>query len=79
MPESVAVIFQRYGMDPPKPWTNKKPLYVPKWDCFSIRRLSEDTYVCGCLDRLYCKYENCKFYKPRGESYEKRNNEEWEY
>ena len=75
MKDDIAQLFLQYGMKPPKPWVKKPPLYKPKWDCFAFREIDPDEYVCGCLDRLYCKYEKCKFFKTRGEYYAKRYGE----
>ena len=75
MKEPIGLLFKKYGMRPPKPWVKRRPLYQPKEDCFAFREINEDTYTCGCLDKLYCKYEICKFYKTRSEYYGERDNE----
>jgi hypothetical protein len=38
-----------------------------KTDCFA--HISDDKYDgCFCLDRLYCRKENCKFYQEKKEA-----------
>ena len=76
MKDDIAQLFLKYGMQPPKTWTSRKPYYVPKWDCFAIRRMTDGIYVCKCLDRLYCKYEICNFFKTRETYYAERIEDE---
>jgi hypothetical protein len=33
----------------------------PKYDCFAF-----NGQICGALERTYCRYGECGFYKPKG-------------
>lgn len=41
-----------------------------KRDCFGYSAIKED---CSVLKKLYCRNENCKFYKTRNEYEQGRN------
>lgn len=45
--------------------SEKKPTrYMIQEDCFAI---NEYLTGCKCLDKLYCKIEDCNFYRPNDE------------
>lgn len=45
--------------------SEKKPTrYMIQEDCFAI---NDNLTNCKCLDKLYCKTEECKFYRPKDE------------
>ena len=73
---SMYMVFAKYGMQVPKKWERHRPLYKPKYDCFAYLNAPGKGEDCGCLNRLYCKYEVCSFYKKQGEQNAKRNSKE---
>ena len=64
--EQVDDIFIKYGYKPPKPWRKTKKLYDPNRDCFAYfpPLMENRSAECSALNRLYCRYEQCSFYKP---------------
>ena len=71
-------IWTKYGYEQPKPW-RKKVLQNPREDCFAYCPGSPSSGErCDVLLRLYCRYDNCNFYKnkdeyERGEKHGQRN------
>ena len=63
-------IWEKYGYKPPKPWSAKgKKAGSPKKDCFGYLPPRDGSFkgnkeLCTALNRLYCVYEECSFYKP---------------
>lgn len=51
-----------------------KEVDTVKKDCFAYRKKTEDSGYCIALKKLYCRCEECKFYKNKVE-YEKEMNE----
>lgn len=51
-----------------------KEVDTVKKDCFAYRNKTEDSGFCVALKELYCRCEECKFYKNKVD-YEKEMNE----
>ena len=60
-------VFEMHGYKPPKPWNGKRlPKFEPKTDCFGYVPPGTRKQIpkCSALNKLYCRYEECSFYKP---------------
>ena len=63
--ESFMELFARYGYYPLLPW-KPKVVQEPYIDCFAYRRSPSDTgEKCTALNRVFCRYEDCHFYKDK--------------
>jgi len=66
-PRTIEEIFIEYGFDPPRRWDSRQlPVYKPRFDCFGFipDRMDPNVGKCSALNRLYCRYEKCDFFKP---------------
>lgn len=63
---TVNEIWEKYGYVPPKMWDGRRlPKYEANTDCFGYfpARTERDLPKCTALNKLYCRYEKCRFYK----------------
>ena len=61
-------LFLKYGYEMPMPWTTEgKTKKDPKKDCFAYRcryiGRSGTKEECTALNRMYCQWGKCNFYK----------------
>lgn len=75
--EEMGRVLKKYGYEvPPEEDPSKVMIFEPKHDCFAFVSLGSRD-ICSALKRMYCRYEQCHFYKTR-EEYEngKRSSKE---
>ena len=63
--EPIEALFARYGYYPSLPW-KPKVVQEPYVDCFAYHRSANGkSEKCNALKHVFCRYEDCHFYKDK--------------
>lgn len=63
--ESYEQLFAKYGYFPDLPW-KPKTVQEPYIDCFAYKSSPNgQSEKCTALKRVFCRYEDCHFYKDK--------------